>query len=234
MKYSRRVKWAVGIVALAMIFGLGACTSNTPAKPQTQSGASSQGQPVVPNSHQHIFSIDGTNMQRTLQGCRTYETCVHDRVLFNLVGGSTLRVRRGDIVVFHAPTGWTEGAAITLVSRVIATGGQTVKGDSAGQVMISDSGPNGPWKTLTEPYVFTDGTDVHANFGPVTVPAGRFWIMGDHRNDSADSRFFCGAGGTQGDTGAGCDAVSSTIPISGIIGIAAQIVSPQDRTRSLR
>ena len=39
---------------------------------------------------------------------------------------------------------------------------------------------------LNEPYVYQD--DHHA-FGPVTVPAGKLWLMGDHRNASYDSRY---------------------------------------------
>jgi len=47
-------------------------------------------------------------------------------------------------------------------------------------------------------------------FGPVTVPKGRLWVMGDHRGDSADSRYHCGDGGP----GPNCDPVDSTVPVS--------------------
>ena len=103
----------------------------------------------------------------------------------------------GQLVGFVPPDG------LVLVKRVIAIGGQTVEGittdgGAKDQVMVSSSGPNGPWQTLNEPFVYQDGTDAHGNFGPVTIPKGRLWVMGDHRNDSADSRFHCGANGSQG------------------------------------
>jgi len=87
-----------------------------------------------------------------------------------------------------------------LVKRVIATGGQTVRCcDSNGNVQVSDSGPTGPWRSLNEPYIFENSPwtppnaagvkspDDTRSFGPVSVPKGRLWVMGDHRGDSADS-----------------------------------------------
>src|SRR5581483_6239559 len=121
----------------------------------------------------------------------------------------------GDIVVCHAPPGWDEATGtkppsnpvlrvirgfgqlvgfippdgLVLVKRVIAVGGQTVKGmtidgGTKDVVMVSDHGAGGPWRTLTEPYTYLDGPDGTGTFGPVTVPKGRLWVMGDHRNDS--------------------------------------------------
>ena len=41
------------------------------------------------------------------------------------------------------------------------------------------------------PTVATSGGSDQRTFGPVTIPKGRLWVMGDHRGDSADSRFHC-------------------------------------------
>ena len=41
---------------------------------------------------------------------------------------------------------------------------------------------------IDEPYVFAGNTASDTNFN-VTVPAGKIWVMGDHRGASADSRF---------------------------------------------
>ena len=155
----------------------------------------------------------------------------------------------GDIIVFRAPTGWEEPTVeprtnvVTgairwfgqlvgvvppdekdLVKRVIAVGGQTVRCcDREGRVQVSDSGPGGPWRSLVEPYVFEDD---HQKFGPVTVPQGRLWVLGDHRGDSADSRYHGCTNGT-------CDPTVSTVPVSSVIGKAFVIAWPISRWRTL-
>jgi signal peptidase I len=129
-----------------------------------------------------------------------------------------------------------------LVKRVIAVGGQTVRCcDDNGNVQISDNGPSGPWRSLNEPYIFEpspwskpSSTGVKApgdsrSFGPVTVPKGRLWVMGDHRSDSADSRYHCGDGGV----GANCDPIQSTVAVSSVIGKAIVIAWPPSRWRTL-
>lgn len=128
-----------------------------------------------------------------------------------------------------------------LVKRVIATGGQTVKCcDENGNVQVSDAGPSGPFRSLNEPYIFENSpwtagaganrsADDSRSFGPVTVPKGRLWVLGDHRGDSADSRYHCGAAGS----GPSCDPVSSTVPESDVIGKAVVIAWPPSRWRTL-
>jgi signal peptidase I len=98
-----------------------------------------------------------------------------------------------------------------FVKRVIATGGQTVQCcDAQGRVTVDG-------KPLTEPYIFEPTPLQSRPFGPVTVPAGRLWVMGDHRSASADSREHMG------------DKYSGTIGVSDVIGKAAMIVWPVSR-----
>ncbi len=207
------------------------------------------------------FYIPSESMEKTLHGCTG---CSGDRILVNKPIFDIRDPHPGDIVVFDAPPGWDEGPRpaapsnpvtrvirgfgqligfvppddLVLVKRVIAVGGQTVKGVTTDdgrteQIMISDHGSAGPWHTLDEGYVYLDGSDSAANFGPVTVPKGRLWVMGDHRNRSADSRYHCGAQGPTTDGLRSCDPVESTVPIKDVIGKAFVIVWPPSRWSTL-
>ncbi|MDQ6850822.1 MAG: signal peptidase I [Actinomycetota bacterium] len=209
------------------------------------------------------FYIPSESMEKTLHGC---SGCSGDRILVNKPIYDFRDPHPGDIVVFDAPKNWNDpGEAVAkppgnpvlkvvrgfgqlvgfvppddlvLVKRVIASGGQTVKGVSSNngkteQIMISGHGRKGPWRTLNEPYVYLDYPDQSADFGPVTVPKGRLWVMGDHRNRSADSRFHCGGDGSNSQDLSHCDAVASTVPIGDVIGKAFVIAWPASRWRTL-
>ena len=67
-----------------------------------------------------------------------------------------------------------------LVKRVIGVAGDNVVGKD-GVVTI-----NG--KATTEPYIFAGNKASELDFN-ITVPAGKVWVMGDHRGSSADSRY---------------------------------------------
>ena len=110
-----------------------------------------------------------------------------------------------------------------LVKRVIATGGQTVQCcDAQGRVEVDG-------RPLDEPYVVRDFPFVDNQltcqtappsgrcFGPVEVPDGSLWVMGDNRSGSADSRAHAG------------DELGGTVPVDDVIGKARLIVLPPSR-----
>ncbi len=106
----------------------------------------------------------------------------------------------GDIVVFWSPEGpmpsfwdkvafWKKPDNIRLIKRCIAGGGQTV--EVREKILYVDG------KAMNEDYVKHVDARIYPremfprdNFGPVTIPEGHYFMMGDNRDDSHDSRFF--------------------------------------------
>ncbi|MGW2747710.1 signal peptidase I [Streptomyces sp. NPDC001450] len=149
------------------------------------------------------FVIPSGSMEQTIR--------IGDRVLvdkFTPWFGS--KPQRGDVVVFHDPGGWLadeqtakkhdpvvvkqlkEGLTFIgllpsdnekdLIKRVIGVGGDHVKCcDAQGRVTV-----NGV--PLTEADYLYPGNSPSSTPFDITVPKGRLWVMGDHRDNSADSR----------------------------------------------
>ncbi|MDF3302771.1 signal peptidase I [Streptomyces tropicalis] len=150
------------------------------------------------------FVIPSGSMEETIR--------IGDRVLvdkFTPWFGS--KPHRGDVVVFHDPGGWLAGEQTApkndpvgvkqvkegltfigllpsdnekdLIKRVVGVGGDHVKCcDAQGRVTV-----NGV--PLNESGYLYPGNAPSITPFDVTVPQGRLWVMGDHRANSADSRF---------------------------------------------
>lgn len=104
-----------------------------------------------------------------------------DRVLVNKLSYRLHDVNRGDIVVFERPPGDAGSPEIKdLIKRVVGLPGETIETDSDGRVLI-----NG--RVLREPYL-ENGVTTVPGISRQTVPAGRYWVMGDNRGNSKDSR----------------------------------------------
>jgi signal peptidase I len=141
------------------------------------------------------FYIPSTSMVPQLR--------VNDRVVVSKLAYRLHDPRRGDVVVFSAPPaeqsparragspvrralqglGRVLGVAESqteLIKRVIGLPGETVEG-RGGRVYVDG-------RPLIEPYL-PPGT-MTSNFGPIVVPSGHLWVMGDNRTLSSDSRVF--------------------------------------------
>ncbi|MDT0213750.1 signal peptidase I [Rothia sp. ARF10] len=176
------------------------------------------------------FYIPSGSMEDTL--------ILNDRVVVNKLVPDVVDVQRGDVVVFQDPGEWLSSVPEVshgplrdgvervlsfvgllpdtsdnhLIKRVIGLpGDHIVCCDAQGRLTV-----NGV--PLTEPYVKPGDVASSITFD-ITVPAGKVWVMGDHRSDSEDSRFHDPDGtGEQG-----------SVPIADITGRAVAKVWPLDR-----
>jgi signal peptidase I len=177
-----------------------------------------------------VFSIPSGSMENTL--------LPGDRILVSKVVYDFRSIDRGDIVVFSGagswdpptqpPSNWFARAAgdvgslfgiagpgTDYVKRVIGLpGDHVVCCNTKGQVTV-----NGV--PLSESSYIYPGAAPSALTFNITVPAGRLWVMGDNRGDSADSRYHAN------DPGGG------TIPESAVVGRAFLVVWPFSRISDL-
>ncbi|HEX6519483.1 MAG TPA: signal peptidase I [Streptosporangiaceae bacterium] len=126
-----------------------------------------------------IFWIPSTSMVPTL--------AVYDRILVEKAFFSWHDVHEGDIVVFtHPPLDQcgTDPAG-DLIKRVIALPGQTIY-SSGNSIYINGH-------LLAEPYLPARdplGPPIASSQHPYRVPSGEFYVLGDNRADSCDSRYW--------------------------------------------
>jgi signal peptidase I len=156
---------------------------------------------VIKSSLLRSFYIPSGSMFDTLQ--------INDRIVVNQLVPNLVPLERGDVVVFKDPGGWLgstsdkpAGTPIAqigdflatviglaapdsnqhLVKRVIGKGGdRVICCDRGNRITI-----NG--KAIIEPYV-AKGSDPSSTEFDVTVPKDSFWMMGDNRGNSQDSRY---------------------------------------------
>src|SRR5688572_24276492 len=98
-------------------------------------------------------------------------------------------IRRGDIVVFKYP----DEPDRDFIKRVIGLPGETIELKNK-KVHVNGQALDEPYvHFLTPPssdYQEVTSHDVRERFGPVTVPPDQFFVMGDNRDNSQDSRYW--------------------------------------------
>ena len=134
---------------------------------------------VIQNFIAQPYQVQQKSMERTLEPGQ-----------YVLVDKLTPRwdsYSRGDVVVFNPPPAWTSDPT-PFIKRVIGLPGDVITLKDDGLVYVNDT-------PLDEPYTYTNAAGVHeptTNAGAQrwVVPAGDLFVMGDHRQASADSRVF--------------------------------------------
>ncbi|NLG86526.1 MAG: signal peptidase I [Firmicutes bacterium] len=112
------------------------------------------------------FIVTGPSMEPTLKS--------GERLLINKFIYRFTEPTRGNIVVFHPLARPRED----YIKRVIAVAGETVE-IRDGKVWVNGT-------ALIEPYI---KEPTYGQFGPVRVPRGKIFVLGDNRNNSQDSRY---------------------------------------------
>jgi len=175
------------------------------------------------------FYIPSASMEKTLM--------INDRVVVNELPPALFPINRGDVVVFKDPGGWLGGGATSsseqlnpgeailsfigipsakendhLIKRVIGLPGDAVVCCNAiGQLTVNGEAIN------ETPYLTAPTLPASAIPFSTTVPANAYWVMGDNRNSSGDSRYHMDAPG------------GGSIPRSDVVGRAFVITWPVDR-----
>ena len=99
--------------------------------------------------------------------------------------GISREPKRGDIIVFQYPNNPSQD----YIKRCIATGGETVQVREKHVIVNGDTLAE-PYAIHIDPQIRPAGYDYRDNFGPLTVPKGELFMMGDNRDNSNDSRFW--------------------------------------------
>lgn len=160
-----------------------------------------------------------------------------DRVLVSKIQAGPMAVDRGDIIVFEDPGGWLpqappsdrgpvmevlhdvakfvgvapEGESNHLIKRVIGVGGDHVVCCDDNLRITVNGAP------LDETYLYAGDEASLENFD-IVVPPDHYWMMGDHRSFSRDSRAHDDGSGTAG-----------SVPADNVVGQAFALVWPLDR-----
>ena len=107
-----------------------------------------------------------------------------DFVLVNKLTYNFTDPKPRDIIVFKYPLNPSKD----FIKRCIATEGQTIQIIDKGLYVDGKRIGNPHWEKFSDPQIYPAEYSGRDNFGPVQVPPGQFFVLGDNRDNSQDSR----------------------------------------------
>jgi signal peptidase I len=148
----------------------------------------------------NIYVVPSSSMEPTLK--------VGDYMLSVPALDNKQAPERGDIIVFHPPASWNQPEGTVFVKRVIAVGGDTVECCSSdGRVKVNN-------EPIDESYVQGSNDKIAYN---LKVPEGKVFVLGDNRENSADSRYHS----------------EHFIPLEDVIGQPLQLIYPFNHFKTI-
>ena len=137
----------------------------------------------------NLLFLSGNTIPDGIPGVRAYKVTVAsmaptvvpgDRIIADMQYYRSHPPRRGDVIIFRVPTN-----SEVWMKRIVAVGGDVIS-LSGQKVQVNGTVVSEPY-TRYEP---VEGSVESGDFKALTIPADRFFVMGDNRNHSFDSRYF--------------------------------------------
>lgn len=147
-----------------------------------------------------IYTVPSDSMEPTIS--------TNAKILVTRDNGNGWAARRGEIVVFQDPGGWSHSgdSGDLLVKRVVGIPGDVVECcDGDGHLLVNGA-------SIDETYIYAGDNPSDVQF-EATVSKDHLWVMGDHRSNSGDSR-------------ANCENANGQVPTEAVIGSVSRSLAP--------
>lgn len=123
------------------------------------------------------YKIPAASMEPTL--------LIGGHILVDKLGSSAKNPARGDIIVFE----YSGDSQKEFIKRVVGVGGDTVEIRDK-ELYVNSVLVKSDYAIHTDAKMFPKGEEVRDNYGPLTVPPNSFFVLGDNRDRSFDSRYW--------------------------------------------